>query len=32
MKTQKTTVGTINEEVLAFTAGRDVWMDGQPNR
>lgn len=27
MKTQKTTVGTINEEVLAFTAGRDVELD-----
>jgi argininosuccinate lyase len=27
MKTQKTTVGTINEEVLGFTAGRDVELD-----
>ncbi|MCU0857986.1 MAG: argininosuccinate lyase [Pontiellaceae bacterium] len=27
MKTQKTTVGTINEDVLAFTAGRDVELD-----
>lgn len=27
MKTQKTTVGTIDEEVLAFTAGRDVELD-----
>jgi argininosuccinate lyase len=27
MKTQKTTVGTINQEVLAFTAGRDVELD-----
>jgi argininosuccinate lyase len=27
MKTQKTTVGTINGEVLAFTAGRDVELD-----
>ena len=27
MKTQKTTVGTIDNEVLAFTAGRDVELD-----
>ena len=27
MKAQKTTVGTINEDVLAFTAGRDVELD-----
>ena len=27
MKTQKTTVGTIDQEVLAFTAGRDVELD-----
>ncbi len=27
MKTQKTTVGTINDDVLAFTAGRDVELD-----
>ncbi|MFA7369299.1 MAG: lyase family protein, partial [Kiritimatiellales bacterium] len=27
MKTQKTTVGTINQDVLAFTAGRDVELD-----
>lgn len=27
MKTQKTTVGTINADVLAFTAGRDVELD-----
>jgi len=27
MKTQKTTVGTINSDVLAFTAGRDVELD-----
>jgi argininosuccinate lyase len=27
MATQKTTVGTVNEEVLAFTAGRDVELD-----
>ena len=27
MKTQKTTVGSINSEVLAFTAGRDVELD-----
>ena len=27
MKTQKITVGTINGEVLAFTAGRDVELD-----
>lgn len=27
MKTQKTTVGTIEKDVLAFTAGRDVELD-----
>ncbi len=27
MKTEKTTVGTINNDVLAFTAGRDVELD-----
>lgn len=27
MKTQKTTVGTIDNEVLAFTAGKDVELD-----
>jgi argininosuccinate lyase len=27
MKTQKTTVGSINTDVLAFTAGRDVELD-----
>jgi argininosuccinate lyase len=27
MKTQKTTVGSIDKEVLAFTAGRDVELD-----
>jgi argininosuccinate lyase len=27
MKTQKTTVGVISDEVLAFTAGRDVELD-----
>lgn len=27
MKTQKTTVGTIEQDVLAFTAGRDVELD-----
>jgi len=27
MKTQKTTVGSVSQEVLAFTAGRDVELD-----